>query len=206
MNAPTRPESTINRLLEALTPEATQFSPSYRISMRRNDVVSLYLLLDGECSVLRITDNLTLGTVYQPHIFGLAEMFSFQHTCYLSPQKHSTFLHIETSKARSIFTKKELWQDVAILLSYHTAYLNYRDNMNLQSRAYLVVRNYLSEIIQLPYEKRMKTSVLQYIQERTCLSRSSILNPLRVLKRKHYISLMHGCFLIDIHAPLPEAI
>jgi len=88
-------------------------------------------------------------------------------------------------------------------LSYHTAYLFYRDALVVQQRTYAVIRNHLQEMGQLPEETRMRVSILDYIQERTYLSRSSVLNVLSALKSGNYIAFKRGGYLTGVNK-LPE--
>ena len=56
----------------------------------------------------------------------------------------------------------------------------------------------------LSEETRMRTSILDYIQDRTLLSRSSILNVLSALKRGEYIAFKRGGYLQKMKE-LPES-
>lgn len=49
----------------------------------------------------------------------------------------------------------------------------------------------------------MRVSILDYIQERTHLSRSSVLNVLSALKVGNYIAFRRGGYLIELNN-LPE--
>ena len=64
-------------------------------------------------------------------------------------------------------------------------------------------RNHLIEMSLLPEETRMRVSILDYIQERTHLSRSSVLNVLSALKSGNYIVFKRGGYLIELNN-LPE--
>ena len=102
-----------------------------------------------------------------------------------------------------VFRQQGLWEDVASLLSYHTAYLFYRDALVVQQKTYSVIRNHLEEMNLLPEESRMRVSILDYIQERTHLSRSSVLNVISALKKGDYIDYQRGGYLTTVKN-LPE--
>ncbi|EHM49471.1 hypothetical protein HMPREF0880_01645 [Yokenella regensburgei ATCC 43003] len=174
-----------------------------RITWKQKEEANLYIFLEGELSILRTSDNLVLVTVYEPHLFGVAEMFQPLRSHALRPEVKSTILRIEASKAKAIFREENLWEDVTALLSYHTAYMGYRDDLVLQQRTYSVIRNHLLEMILLPEETRMRVSILEYIQDRTHLSRSSVLNVLSALKKGEYIDFIRGGYLRSIKL-LPE--
>lgn len=67
-----------------------------------------------------------------------------------------------------------------------------------------MIRSYLQEMILLPDEVRMRTTILEYIQDRTLLSRSSILNVLSALKQGKYIAFKRGGYLLEV-GHLPES-
>ena len=121
----------------------------------------------------------------------------------LRAESESTILRVNAQTAMQMFREEGVWEDVASVLSYHTAYLFYRDALVVQQRTYSVIRNHLQEMILLPEETRMKISILDYIQERTHLSRSSVLNVLSALKNGNYIEFKRGGYLMSVSS-LPE--
>ena len=66
-----------------------------------------------------------------------------------------------------------------------------------------MIRNLLLEMMLLTEETRQRVYILEYIQDRTHLSRSSILNVLSALKKGGYIAFARGGYLQSI-ASLPE--
>ncbi|MEG7498775.1 helix-turn-helix domain-containing protein [Enterobacter hormaechei] len=164
----------------------------------------MYRFLEGELSLLRASDGLVVVTVYEPHLFGIAEMIQPTQGHLLRAERESNILRLDADKAAEWFRAEGVWEDVAALLSYHTAYLIFRDAQVLQQRTYSVIRNHLQEMILLPEETRLRTTILEYIQDRTLLSRSSILNVLSALKQGEYISFKRGGYLLEVRH-LPES-
>lgn len=202
---PIRPEQSIQRLTALLEPIAEKMKvvPRKRITWTHKNQPQLYLFLDGELSILRASDGLLIVTVYDPHLFGIAEMIQPVRGHLLRVETESTILRVDAKAAMEMFREQGVWEDVASLLSYHTAYLFYRDALVVQQRTYSVIRNHLQEMSQLPEETRMRVSILDYIQERTHLSRSSVLNVLSALKSGGYISFKRGGYLTELNT-LPE--
>ncbi|ENF8881595.1 helix-turn-helix domain-containing protein [Citrobacter freundii] len=202
---PVRPEQSIQRLTQALEPIAEKLKvvPRRRILWMHKNQPQLYLFLQGELSILRSSDGLLIVTVYEPHLFGLAEMLQPIHGHLLRAETESTILRVDAHKARELFHKNGLWEDVASIVSYHTGYLFYRDDLVVQQRTYSVIRNHLEEMMLLPEETRQRVAILDYIQERTHLSRSSILNVVSALKKGGYIDFERGGYLTSI-SRLPE--
>lgn len=203
---PVRPEESVQRLTAVLEPVAEKMKivPRKRMTWSHKGRPQLYLFIEGALSILRASDGLHIVTVYESHLFGIAEMIQPTHGHILRAETESTILRVDAQQAAEIFREQDLWEDVAALLSYHTAYLFYRDALVVQQRTYSVIRSHLQEMILLPEDARMRTSILDYIQERTLLSRSSVLNVLSALKKGNYISFKRGGYLLDMR-DLPEA-
>ena len=203
---PVRPEESVQRLTVVLEPVAEKMKivPRKRMTWSHKGRPQLYLFIEGALSILRASDGLLIVTVYESHLFGIAEMIQPTHGHILRAETESTILRVDAQQAAEIFREQGLWEDVAALLSYHTAYLFYRDALVVQQRTYSVIRSHLQEMILLPEDARMRTSILDYIQERTLLSRSSVLNVLSALKKGNYISFQRGGYLLDMR-DLPEA-
>ncbi|MFU0884497.1 helix-turn-helix domain-containing protein [Kluyvera sichuanensis] len=202
---PIRPEQSIQRLTALLQPIAEKMKvvPRKRMTWTHKNQPQLFLFLEGELSILRASDGLLIVTVYDPHLFGIAEMIQPVRGHLLRAESESTILRVDAQTAMQVFREEGVWEDVASVLSYHTAYLFYRDALVVQQRTYSVIRNHLQEMILLPEETRMKISILDYIQERTHLSRSSVLNVLSALKNGHYIEFKRGGYLVSVNS-LPE--
>ncbi|HBU8853031.1 helix-turn-helix domain-containing protein [Citrobacter sp. Cs237] len=203
---PVRPEESIARLTAIIEPVAEKLTvaPRKRMTWTYKGRQQMYLLLEGELSILRASDGLLIVTVYEPHLFGIAEMIQPTQGHILRAESVSTVLRVDAQLAATRFRQEGVWEDVAALLSYHTAYLIYRDAQIVQQRTYSVIRNHLHEMILLPEETRMRTTILDYIQDRTLLSRSSILNVLSALKQGKYITFKRGGYLLEL-GHLPES-
>lgn len=205
ISPPIRPQQAINRILDALEPYATPINAIARkkLNWHYKGKQQLWLFRQGEISLLRASDGLLMITVYEGHVFGVAEILQPMRGHVLRTETESVLLRIDADVALRIFGEQNLWEDVTSLLAYHTAYLAYRDALVLQQRTYAVIRNHLMEMILLPEDMRMRISILDYIQDRTHLSRSSILNVLSALKKGKYIQFIRGGYLQHIES-LPE--
>ena len=140
ISPPVRPEQSIQRLMQALEPIAEKMKvvPRRRIMWKYKNKPQLYLFLQGELSILRSSDGLLIVTVYEPHLFGIAEMIQPVHGHLLRAEAESTLLRVDADKARELFHQQGLWEDAAAVLSYHTGYLFYRDDLVVQQRTYSV--------------------------------------------------------------------
>ncbi len=204
--SPVRPEEAMQRLRAALEPIADklQVIPRKRMTWTYKGRPQLYFFIEGELSILRASDGLLIVTVYEAHLFGIAEMIQPTKGHILRTEAESTLLRIDAGRAAELISQQGLWEEVAAVLSYHTAYLFYRDALVVQQRTYSVIRNHLLEMITLPEQTRMRISILDYIQDRTLLSRSSVLNVISALKRGGYINFKRGGYLQELKS-LPES-
>lgn len=202
---PNRPEAAIERLITILEPYGTPMEviPRKRINWEYKDSPQFYVFKKGELSVLRATDGLVIATVYDQNLFGIAESIQPLRSHILRAETECTMLRLDASLAHEIITQQDLWRDVAIILTYYTTRLFYRDSVVVQQRTYSIIRGHLIEMSHLPEDLRLRTSILDYIQERTHLSRSSILNVMFALKNGGYIEIKRGGYLLEV-INLPE--
>ncbi|MCA1924260.1 winged helix-turn-helix transcriptional regulator [Buttiauxella noackiae] len=205
ISPPTRPESAIQRLIAVLEPHGTPMEviPRKRINWEYKEIPQFYVFKQGEISVLRATDGLVIATVSGQNLFGIAESIQPLRSHILRVETECTMLRLDASLAHEIITQEGMWKDVSVILSYYTSHLFYRDSLVVQQRTYSIIRGHLIEMSRLPEDSRLRTSVLDYIQERTHLSRSSILNVMFALKNGGYIDIKRGGYLLEV-INLPE--
>ncbi|RJT23385.1 helix-turn-helix domain-containing protein [Buttiauxella izardii] len=202
---PSRPEAAIQNIITALEPYGTPMEviPRKRINWEHKEIPQFYLFKSGELSVLRAADGLVITTVYDQNLFGIAESIQPLRSHILRAETECTMLRLDASLGHELITEKGLWKDIAIILAYYTTYLFYRDSVIVQQRTYSIIRGHLLEMNRLSAELRSRVSILDYIQERTHLSRSSILNVMFALKSGGYIEIKRGGYLIEV-INLPE--
>ncbi|WP_413499396.1 helix-turn-helix domain-containing protein [Buttiauxella gaviniae] len=205
ISPPTRPESAIQRLIATLEPHGTPMEviPRKRINWEYKEIPQFYIFKQGEISVLRATDGLVIATVSGQNLFGIAESIQPLRSHILRVETECTMLRLDASLAHEIITQEGMWKDIAVILAYYTTHLFYRDSVVVQQRTYSIIRGHLIEMNRLPEDSRLRTSVLDYIQERTLLSRSSILNVMFALKNGGYIDIKRGGYLLEV-INLPE--
>ncbi|NLS54159.1 helix-turn-helix domain-containing protein [Hafnia alvei] len=85
-----------------------------------------------------------------------------------------------------------LWREVSIVLAWFIRLLSIRDEQLVGVTAYAMVRDKLLELWMESEESRMNISVYHFIQQRTLLGRSTILNILSALRKGKYIDMEKG--------------
>ena len=159
---PKRPVIAIQRLIDALTPfgETMDIPARKRIFWKKRGYSYLYLLVQGEISVLRLNDGLLLGTAKQPHIFGFSEYLVPTHSNFLRTETPCTIIRVKALQAIEEVEHQQLWRLVTELSMFHTSIMLYRDMQIVNQRAYTIIHYYLLEIDRLSFEKKHQVNIL----------------------------------------------
>ncbi len=133
---PVRPEHSIERLTAVLEPiaEKVKLALRKRIIRKHKGRQQMYLFQEGALLCCGHPDGLLLVSVFEPHLFGIAEMIQPTQGHILRAERESLILRADADESRRAFREQGVWEDVAALLSYHTAYLIYRDARVVQQR------------------------------------------------------------------------
>ncbi|MGL4724327.1 MAG: helix-turn-helix domain-containing protein [Scandinavium sp.] len=202
---PVRPKGAIERLIAELQPLGKTVDIAARRRLPQMPIAApvVYLFLQGELSVSRVSDGLLVATVVEPHIFGFSEMFHQMRSNVLRAETPCVLTQVEAKVAEEAIEQRGLWRDVAELLAFHTHTMICRDLQIVNQRTYPIVCHYLRELGALSEETRERVNILSFIQERTGLSRSSILNVISSLKTDRHIDFVRGGYQLRINN-LPE--
>ncbi|RJT41144.1 helix-turn-helix domain-containing protein [Rahnella woolbedingensis] len=173
-----------------------------RFYLEQNDQRVCILLYSGTFIAKRIPDSLVLSTIKTPSIVGLHDVFlakSYMHLLARGNVEYSIlpvddfFCHVES---------KNLWKNVChMLMLSATRFCEYQRKMVGISN-YELICNFLTSLSMESFDVRATTTALEYIQERSLLSRSGIMKTLSSLKMGGYIEIKNG-LLIKINA-LPK--
>lgn len=202
---PVRPKVAIERLIAVLQPlgKKIDIAARKRLPWDKGHSPFLYIFLEGEMSVSRISDGILVATAVDPHIFGFSEMFHPMRSNMLRAETDCVLYRVETDVAEQAIEQHGLWRDVAEILAFHTNTMLCRDLQIVNQRTYPIVCHYLRELDALSEETKERVNILSYVQERTGLSRSSILNIISSLKTDRHIDFVRGGYKLRIHS-LPE--
>jgi hypothetical protein len=200
ITAPNRPNEAIERLVTALTPlgNPLEIAPRKRLNWESGGTPFIYVFLKGEISISRASDGILVATVTEPHIFGFAEMFHPMRSNMMRAEIACQMLRVDGDKAEQAIERHGLWRDVAEMLAFHTNAMLYRDLLIVNQRTYPIVCHYLRELDSQPEETKSRVNILTYIQQRTGLSRSSILNIVSSLKTERFIDFDRGGYNVKV--------
>lgn len=198
MRVPLRPTDSLIRVSNALknSSEPIDVIPNKRLTWLQNGRPVIYLLIDGIFSIYRLVDGILLGTLHQPHVLGFEAMFHAINANAIKTETKCTIVKVPVDDAIKIIESADLWRDVAAILSYHTNMMVHRDLQLINKRTNIVVHYFLQEMHEL--NRDFNVNILKYIQDRTGLSRSSILNVIYDLKKEKIISYDRGGYGLKV--------
>ena len=198
-------------LLSAFRPVSTPFelaqSNYYHFPLAQSES-GFILLEEGVASVCFAENQLVISTVLAPAILGLIDNYGVFNG--LPDIRHSS-LFAETDlsgrwiahqAAVNILNEKNLWQEMAHILTQRLMVLSMRERELLGGDSYQMVRILLMELAVYSETYRRQINVLRFIQRRTNLSRSRIMSILSELRKGGYI-IIHRGVLMTIAQPLP---
>lgn len=163
----------------------------------------LYILVNGTISVCQNSDRLIAMSTSVPNIFGTAQFTQQQYWYFLRAETHSKLLRVDAMNSMQLLIKESQLNELLEVVSYYAIFFSYRYALNVQKEIYPTIRGHILELSQLPSEFRASTTILSYIQARTHLSRSSILNVVVSLRNGGYITLRRGGYLLKT-AKIPD--
>ena len=198
-------------LLSAFRPVSTPFelaqSNYYHFPLAQSES-GFILLEEGVASVCFAENQLVISTILAPAILGLIDNYGVFNG--LPDIRHSS-LFAETDlsgrwiahqAAVNILNEKNLWQEMAHILTQRLMVLSMRERELLGVDSYQMVRILLMELAVYSETYRRQINVLRFIQRRTNLSRSRIMSILSELRKGGYI-IIHRGVLMTIAQPLP---
>jgi hypothetical protein len=208
--APYYPIESAERLMKILLPCATPATPTgLRKGKRHYDFIVggvpvLYLMADGIHVARRRSDNKIVGTFVPPVILGWSSThahimeqvgdngYSYLDTIFLERQDAGQLLTLPLSDAYRIVQEQNCLLDVVLLLSYHINHLLRMGGDVADTRARTVVMIMLRRLIEFPEDLRREYTVVKFIEERTTLSRSTILRELNVARQDGIVVMENG--------------
>jgi hypothetical protein len=177
--------------------------PRQLISLRHIPEPLVCVLHEGIVGIFRESDHLLVTHVYAPFVLGFALTENHHHPhIYLKARNTVRYEMIPRQRALVIFDEKQLWKSVAWVQGFMATELFRQPASYVGQSSYQLIRQMLLAFMQEEELLRNNMTALEYLQERTLLSRSGIQRILSELKKGGYISLESGK-LLDVHR-LPE--
>lgn len=168
------------------------------ISLTNQGVKHCFILFEGDCVMIRSRDQRTMATLSPPIILGFTESISNESVFNIKANSNLSYALLPMSTYEKIIDDLNIWKEQTIvlkwLLSGYSRYINTIINNDNYQMACQLLRdlNNEKEVV------RASITAATYIQERTLLSRSWIMNLLSNLKTGEFIE-MHRGHLIKIN-------
>ncbi|HHN8543166.1 helix-turn-helix domain-containing protein [Citrobacter cronae] len=186
----------ITKLFNALLPlsEVQSLYRSGSFIMDSQGENGIWLLTEGRIVIRRRTDGLILASQQAPMMLGMAEFFlPTGHNFYdIEAVSPCTTHVVKKTDFMTIVNRDRLWESVAIVEAYIIQVMSQRDRLITSRTATDMVWGHLELLQQEPDDVRKRIPAVQYIRERTGLSRSTIMDTLARLKRQGAIQLHRG--------------
>ncbi len=194
----------IERILDAVKSidEVKQGREGQEIRLEIDTKRMCFALFSGTCIVKRANDSLILSTIQAPAIIGLQDLLQAKPGVYIHSLDDVKYGLVEVDELFSYAEDKNLWKDICyILMVCSTRFSEYQlETVGISNHD--LICNLLSALSRETFEIRATTTILEYIQGRSLLSRNSITKTLSFLKQEGYITIKRG-ILISINS-LPK--
>lgn len=176
--------------------------PGQRFNLEQSDKRLCFILFKGTGLVKRKNDSLVLSTIHGPCIIGLQDIFHESSGLKVSATTEMEYALISTGELFSWAEEKKLWKNMCYILMISIARFSDYQRENVGVSNYAIICNLLDSLNNEPFEVRATTTALEYIQDRSMLSRSGIMKTLASLKTGGFVIISKG-LLIKINT-LPK--
>ncbi|WP_052283934.1 helix-turn-helix domain-containing protein [Kluyvera genomosp. 1] len=151
------------------------------------------VIQQGTVSLHRINHHILYGIVQGPIIFGLAAGVSqIRNEYMLTAESECRGYYLAASDTLQCLEHKQLWREAFYWMGWQTRMLELRDKQLIGTNHYHQIRSTLFMMMEWAPEIRGRIGVLNYIQQRTGISRSVIAEVLSALRKGEYIQMNKG--------------
>lgn len=170
------------------------------VSLADSDGLVCVIILSGTVSVYRRNPEMLLAVGDGPLAFGFSFLFpenvsKFDESLYILTTSDIEYVTMSPQKLRYTVTMNGLWEVVAGCLNY--TLVNNTNNLQrlLGQRSEELVKQVIHLYIKHPTTFKDNTILADYIQQRTLLSRATIMDILKRLKKSQDICMHRGRLL-----------
>ena len=183
----------INGLFSAMASSSKELTVAKNkiVYINRNNSELCYLLLDGVVVMKSLKDHKVIGRATAPFFFG----FNIGTDGYLQTMSEVTFNVIESKLASDIIKKENLWEHLYFVFRRIAIYLYKKERSLNEPSAHDQIHALLKILSEENDEIRYVTPVIQYVQENSSLSRSTIFKVLAELKTSKTIDVQRGILI-----------
>ncbi|HFR1789282.1 TPA: hydrogen peroxide resistance inhibitor IprA [Shigella flexneri] len=151
-----------------------------------------FFILEGVIS-LRREENILIGITQASYIMGLADGLMKNDIPYkLISEGNCTGYHLPAKQTITLIEQNQLWRDAFYWLAWQNRILELRDVQLIGHNSYEQIRATLLSMIDWNEELRSRIGVMNYIHQRTRISRSVVAEVLAALRKGGYIEMNKG--------------
>ncbi|POT58467.1 hydrogen peroxide resistance inhibitor IprA [Citrobacter amalonaticus] len=151
-----------------------------------------FVILNGVIS-LRRGENILIGIAQAPFIMGLADGVMKNDVQYqLVNESSGSGYHLPASQTIKIIEENNLWREAFCWLAWQNRIMEMRDVQLIGNNSYDQIRATLISMIEWDEELRFRIGVMNYIHQRTRISRSVVAEVLAALRKGGYIEMNKG--------------
>ncbi|MGL5389656.1 MAG: helix-turn-helix domain-containing protein [Serratia sp. (in: enterobacteria)] len=201
-----KPEEHIQTLIDSLlsveTVKVRKAKPGQSFQFVLQDQKMCFLLLQGGCDIKRNGDSLILHPMKAPGIAGISNFTPDPSNLKVQATTAIEYIYLPLEEFLRHVDEHGLWKSVAFSLMYLSSRFYEYMKSTTAIPNYEVIGNLLSALSEEDFETRATVSAVQYILDRTPLSRSGVMKTLAALNAGGYIVIKRG-LLIKMNK-LPE--
>lgn len=169
--------------------------PGQRFPLMVNNKKMCFSLVQGECEFKRSTDSLLFGILKAPLLIGISDLVIDHENILIQAITPVEYMHLPLDDFLSHIDTYSLWKPLTHTLMYMSARSHDYTQLNTALSSYELICNYLRALIDEDFERRATIPAVQYIMDRTQLSRSGVLKTLSELNAGGYIVIKRGLLI-----------
>jgi hypothetical protein len=187
-------------LFEKLSPylEFHKVPAQTRFNLYEDGTSYCYFVRDGWFSIHHSADPVLLGTLQLPGIIGIGGAIPESAGLYIESKVESEVAISTVPEMHALINELDLWEMLSKHIFRMTGSIFTKGVLLTGSTSYEIMRFHLLELINEPDAIRNSTVAATYVQQKTRLSRSTIMKILAQLKQGGYVTLENG-ILKEVH-------
>ncbi|MDN8598354.1 hydrogen peroxide resistance inhibitor IprA [Citrobacter enshiensis] len=151
-----------------------------------------FVILSGAVSLWR-GEHILVGIAQAPFIIGLSDGVMKNDMQYkLITEGNCAGYHLPSSQTINIIEKNNLWREAFCWLAWKNRIMELRDLELIGHNSYEQIRATLISMNEWDEELRFRIGVMNYIHQRTRISRSVVAEVLAALRKGGYIVMNKG--------------
>ena len=178
--------------------EINQLEPHERL-MLNAEFPQVTIIRQGDIKLDRSGGELLVSICTAPTIFGLPGLLKSTSDHYvMTAVTPCEFYQLDISQCAALLEQHQLWHAAFNWLSWQCRMQEQRDIQLIGKSSYSQIRATLQSMEKWDQTLRARIGVMNYIHQRTHISRSVIAEVLSALREGHYIEMEKGK-LVTIH-------